>query len=810
MKPLKNILLLTTLLLSTQAYATVYEDAEDESTNRWKVYDNRPRGASLDNVYVEDRDSNAIQFLGRGRRNGYILGNWEGRAGAWNNTTEHTLKWDMNFDESYTVYVRVMTKQGGRYIYYTPSNKSHGKRNSYIHIGLGKDSRNGIWQTITRDLNADLKKYEPSNTLIAVNAFLVRGNGLVDNVRLENLQAQNSISSIEASHNKASLHLKMNGSFIKGSHTSFFIDADDDVQTGYSNGSVKGAEYLVEDNSLYGYPDNAKGWQWDKISDDVETVFNSTAITSSIPLNMMDIGTDINYISGVTTADWKVNVKFTHMQKYTLNTDIVTFTPEQRLMANQIISVFENGTIELQYAYIKDIHDNRGYTAGVAGFTSGTGDMLVLIEKYTQIKPQNILSKYIPELKRLDKIYAQNDYKSSEKSANIENLKGLVEDWKIAAKDSVFRNLQDKVRSTLYFKPSLKIAQQYGIRYPLTLLCIYDAAVQHGVDGVVDDILKNIDVSSPKEGGDEITWLKAFNTQREDVISNFENEEKTYYRVHALNDIIEHKNYNFKPFILIMRDWGDESFIIPQKKSDNKWYSPKSNTTWHIQLSGNVNMNYDVDIYDIDLFGTTKKMISKLHQKDKKIICYFSAGSYEDWREDARDFPTDALGKKLDGWEGEKWLDIRNDALKSIMIKRIKLAKEKGCDGIDPDNVDGYTNNTGFNLTAKDQEKYNIFLATEAHKRGLAIGLKNDIDQIGSLVKYFDFAVNEECNKYNECSTLQSFIKKNKAILNIEYENTLSRAQKESNKLCQNDMAEKVEILVLPLDLDDHFRVSCQ
>ncbi|RUM73500.1 MAG: hypothetical protein DSZ10_03140, partial [Sulfurovum sp.] len=375
-------------------------------------------------------------------------------------------------------------------------------------------------------------------------------------------QDANTISSIEASHSKSSLHLKMNGSFIKGSHASFFIDADNDMQTGYSNGSVKGAEYLVEDHSLYRYPDNAKGWKWDKVGA-VETVFSSTAIISSIPLNMLDIGTDINYISGITTADWKTNVKFPHMQKYTLNTDSVTFTPEQRLMADQIISVFENGTTELQYAYIEDIHDNRGYTAGVAGFTSGTGDMLVLIEKYTQIKPHNVLSKYIPELKRLDKIYAQNDYEPSEESANIENLKGLVGDWKIAAKDSVFRNLQDDIRSTLYFKPSLKIAHQYGIRYPLTLLCVYDAVVQHGIDGVVDDILKHIDVPSPKEGGDEIAWLEAFNAQREYLISNFEDEEKTYYRVHALNDIIKQENYDLKPFTLVIKDWDNESFKIP-------------------------------------------------------------------------------------------------------------------------------------------------------------------------------------------------------------------------------------------------------
>jgi len=144
----------------------------------------QPVGAYLDNVYLEDRDHNAIQFIGAGTSNGYILGNWEGRAGAWNNTKEHTLKWSMEFDEAFVIYVRVMTKNGARYIYYTSSNESYGKNNNYIHIGLGSESSNGIWQDFSRDLSDDLKKYEPNNELIAVNAFLIRGNGFVDDVEL--------------------------------------------------------------------------------------------------------------------------------------------------------------------------------------------------------------------------------------------------------------------------------------------------------------------------------------------------------------------------------------------------------------------------------------------------------------------------------------------------------------------------------------------------------------------------------------------------------------------------------------------------
>jgi len=135
-------------------------------------------------------------------------------------------------------------------------------------------------------------------------------------------QAKNTISSIEASHSESYLHLKMNGSFMKGSHGSFFIDADNDAQTGYSNSPVKGAEYLVDDNALYRYPDDAKDWEWDKISPDVSTEKTSTTITSKIPLNMMDTMHTIKYIAGVATSDWKERSKYNHMEAYVLNENV--------------------------------------------------------------------------------------------------------------------------------------------------------------------------------------------------------------------------------------------------------------------------------------------------------------------------------------------------------------------------------------------------------------------------------------------------------------------------------------------------------
>jgi len=155
--------------------------------------------------------------------------------------------------------------------------------------------------------------------------------------------------------------------------------------------------------------------------------------------------------------------------------------------------------------------------------------------------------------------------------------------------------------------------------------------------------------------------------------------------------------------------------------------------------------------------------------KIKIVICYFSAGTYEDWRPDANQFPASVLGAS-DGWPGERWLDIRKGtAVYNIMSNRFSLAAQKGCDGIEPDNIDSYTNNPGFPIKAADQLYYNTWLASEAHKFNLSIGLKNDLDQVPQLVSYFDWALDEQCYEYDECDCLKPFITAGKAVFGTEY-----------------------------------------
>lgn len=199
----------------------------------------------------------------------------------------------------------------------------------------------------------------------------------------------------------------------------------------------------------------------------------------------------------------------------------------------------------------------------------------------------------------------------------------------------------------------------------------------------------------------------------------------------------------------------------------------KAGTTWNIELSSvpavSEANNAAYSVWDYDLFDAPKSTIAAFQAKKKKVICYFSAGSWENWRPDAHSFPESAKGKKLGGWPGERWLDTRNQKVRDLMAARIKLAAQKGCDAVDPDNVDGYSNPTGFPLTKADSIDYIKFLAKTAHKEGMACGLKNGVDMVKELVSHVDFQVNEQCLQYNECNKLQPFIAHNKAVFHIEY-----------------------------------------
>jgi hypothetical protein len=202
----------------------------------------------------------------------------------------------------------------------------------------------------------------------------------------------------------------------------------------------------------------------------------------------------------------------------------------------------------------------------------------------------------------------------------------------------------------------------------------------------------------------------------------------------------------------------------------DRWVPP-AQVLWQWQLTGELDLGVEAEMYDVDLFTTSAADVAELHRLGRRAICYLSAGTLEPWRPDAAAFPADVVGEPLEDWPDERWLDVRRlDVLLPLMAARLDLCREKGFDAVEPDNVDAWTNPSGFDLTAADQAAYNRALARLAHERGLAVGLKNDVEQAALLEPDFDFAVVEECVRYDECELLAPFVRAGKPVLHVEYE----------------------------------------
>jgi len=183
---MKNKIILAPLLLLcffSFSMAISFENKENFGKH-WIVYDNKPEGASIENLFDTTLNSNVIEFKGEGRRNAYCIGSKRSSLG-WNNTKGKILKWKMNFSEKFKISVYVKTKKGYRVFQYTHKDKNKGfYKKRYIGIGLGKKTMDGTWQSISRNLEADLKNYEPSNKLLSVNGVKIQGSGKIDDFGL--------------------------------------------------------------------------------------------------------------------------------------------------------------------------------------------------------------------------------------------------------------------------------------------------------------------------------------------------------------------------------------------------------------------------------------------------------------------------------------------------------------------------------------------------------------------------------------------------------------------------------------------------
>lgn len=221
-------------------------------------------------------------------------------------------------------------------------------------------------------------------------------------------------------------------------------------------------------------------------------------------------------------------------------------------------------------------------------------------------------------------------------------------------------------------------------------------------------------------------------------------------------------------------------------------WRPALNTSWQWQLTldegrRDIDTSIVADMYDVDGFLTGAGMVQTLHSlpgtrlPNRKVVCYLEAGTLANFRPDAEQFPARLLGNAHGGFPDERWIDIRQiSTLAPLLQARMDMCKQKGFDAIEFDNIDGWepSNQTGLNLTPEDGLAFVVWLANQAHARGLSMAHKYNLSQIPQVLPYVDFAIVEQCFQYDECRTvdnggkfgLDQFVNAGKAVFTVEYQ----------------------------------------
>jgi hypothetical protein len=208
----------------------------------------------------------------------------------------------------------------------------------------------------------------------------------------------------------------------------------------------------------------------------------------------------------------------------------------------------------------------------------------------------------------------------------------------------------------------------------------------------------------------------------------------------------------------------------PASSSQGIWHPATTTAPWQWQLQGRIDTGVPACIFDVDGFETPAATVAALHRHGARVVCYLDVGSWEEYRPDADRFPRSVLGRRYEGFPEERWLDIAHfQRFAAVLEARFRVCARKGFDAVEPDNLAGFENRTGFPLTASDQLRFNRWVARRVHALGLAVALKNDPGQVHALLPSFDFAVVEQCFQYDECDLYEPFVAAGKAVLEAEY-----------------------------------------
>jgi len=261
---------------------------------------------------------------------------------------------------------------------------------------------------------------------------------------------------------------------------------------------------------------------------------------------------------------------------------------------------------------------------------------------------------------------------------------------------------------------------------------------------------------------------------------------------------------------------------------DGDWWAPSAgDIPWQWELDHALSLSSAADmgtgeitytgaaaappvVYDIDGFDNPASTITGLHALGAHVICYIEAGAAENYRPDYSQFPAAALGSTVSGYSNEKYLNINDPTVLSVIKARIDMCAGKGCDAIEPDIDDSYASSTGFTITQAQNVTYDCTLATYAHSKGLGWGLKNGDDPTfaSQMLPHVDFVLDEQCFQYSTCTAFYpSFRQAGKAVFEVEYQD---QGGPSPSSFCPTANAYGFNSIQFTTPLDGTFRVPCR
>ena len=191
---------------------------------------------------------------------------------------------------------------------------------------------------------------------------------------------------------------------------------------------------------------------------------------------------------------------------------------------------------------------------------------------------------------------------------------------------------------------------------------------------------------------------------------------------------------------------------------------------WQYQLTGAIDETLEAELFVVDLFNTEQPTLDEHHARGRLDVAYLSAGTHETFRDDADQFPAAAVGSPLDSYPNERWLDVRDPTVRSLMAARLDLAASKGFEGVLPTSMTAYRADSGFALSADDQLDYTTWLAAEVRARGMSAGMSGDFGRSAELAAHHDFAIHFGCLARGDCAVLAPFAAAAKPVFDIETE----------------------------------------